>query len=53
MPTIALTASYVPTVAASQLRPTDGTETAKRRIADFNRGGWAPLRGDLDAGPVR
>lgn len=45
MPTIALTASYVPTVAASQLRLTDGAETAKRRIADFNRGGWATLAG--------
>ncbi|GJG97565.1 M30 family zinc metallopeptidase [Cupriavidus pauculus] len=45
MPTLALTASQYPTVAASVLRMDDGGAAAKARIADFNRDGWAAQAG--------
>jgi len=51
MPNISLTASYMPNVAASQLRWDDGTEAIKRRISDFNRDGWAALAGTKGSKP--
>lgn len=51
MPTVPLTASYFPTVAASALQPDDGTEAVKRRIADFNRDGWQAMAGVRGSGP--
>lgn len=45
MPTIPLTASYFPSVAASAIQFDDGTNAKKRRIADFNRDGWTSYIG--------
>ncbi|PWK35008.1 peptidase M30-like protein [Cupriavidus plantarum] len=50
MPTIALTASHVPTVAASAIAFDDGKSAIKRRISDFNRDGWAALAGTRGTG---
>ncbi|CAG9186053.1 M30 family zinc metallopeptidase [Cupriavidus pampae] len=50
MPTIPLTASYFPSVAASSLQWDDGKGAAKRRISDFNRDGWAALAGTRGTG---
>lgn len=46
MPTVPLTSSYFPTVAASALQFDDGTNAKKRRIADFNRDGWTAYVGN-------
>jgi hypothetical protein len=51
MPTIPLTASYLPTVAASAIQWDDGVNAVKRRIADFNRDGWAALAGPRGTAP--
>ena len=51
MPTLPLTASYYPTVAASAIEWDDGTSAIKRRIADFNRDGWAALAGTKSGSP--
>lgn len=53
MPPISLTASYYPSIAASQLRLDDGAETEKARIAEFNRNGWVALAGAKASGPSR
>lgn len=45
MPTIPLTASYFPNVAASAIQWDDGTHAARQQIAEFNRAGWAALAG--------
>jgi hypothetical protein len=53
MPAISLTASYYPSIAASQLRFDDGGEAEKARIAEFNRNGWVSLAGAKANGPAR
>lgn len=54
MPSISLTASYYPSVAASQLSPQSlqsGEDAAKQRISQFNHDGWAALAGSRSSGP--
>ncbi len=51
MPTIPLTSSYLPTVAASAIQWDDGTNEVKRRISDFNRDGWAAKAGARGTAP--
>ncbi|GAA0189323.1 MULTISPECIES: M30 family zinc metallopeptidase [Cupriavidus] len=51
MPTIPLTASHFPTVAASAIAWDDGTSAVKRRISDFNHDGWAAKAGARGAAP--
>ncbi|WP_342051132.1 MULTISPECIES: M30 family zinc metallopeptidase [unclassified Cupriavidus] len=50
MPTIPLTASYLPAIAASAIQLDDGKSAITRRISDFNRDGWAALAGPRKAG---
>ncbi|WP_407923203.1 M30 family zinc metallopeptidase [Cupriavidus agavae] len=51
MPTIPLTASYYPNVAASEVRWRNGVEEAKRRISDFNHTGWVAKAGSRTGSP--
>ncbi|WP_454727711.1 MULTISPECIES: M30 family zinc metallopeptidase [Cupriavidus] len=51
MPAISLTASYFPSVVASELRWMSEADTAKQRIAAFNHDGWVPLAGAKGQGP--
>ncbi|WP_423193820.1 M30 family zinc metallopeptidase [Cupriavidus sp. H18C2] len=53
MPTIALTSSYMPTIAASAIQWDNGVNATKRRIADFNRDGWVALAGPRGTAPNR
>lgn len=53
MPTISLTMSHFPAVAASAIQWEDGTNAIKRRISDFNRSGWASLAGAKSGAPSR